>query len=146
VLHYRLEYRGAALVYATDTEGYVSNDRRLVSFARAADLLVHDAQYTDEHYLGLAPGLSLTQGYGHSTISMACQAAHAAGVKRLALFHHAPEYSDSQLDEISTRARAIFPDSVVAAEGLELRLPARRGGERQAEPAFVTMGKDSRTR
>ena len=124
VLHYRIDWQGSSVVYATDTEGYVNGDQRLANFARGTDLLIHDAQYTDEHYLGLVPGLSLTQGYGHSTISMACQAAITTGAKRLALFHHAPEYDDAQLDTIAASARKIFPNALVASEGLEIRLQA----------------------
>lgn len=124
VVHYRIDWQGRSVVYATDTEGYVSGDRRLANFARGADLLIHDAQYTDEHYLGLAPGLSVTQGFGHSTISMACQAAINAGARQLALFHHAPEYNDDRLDAIDASARECFPGAFVAREGQEIRFPA----------------------
>lgn len=122
VMHYRITWREHALVYATDTEGYINGDQRLAAFARNADLLIHDAQYTDEHYLGLLPGIPVTQGFGHSTVGMACAVAQAAGVKRLALFHHAPEYDDQRLDQIAEQARRLFPETVVAAEGLELDL------------------------
>lgn len=135
VLHYRIDWQGCSVVYATDTEGYVNGDRRLSGFARGANLLIHDAQYTDEHYLGLAPGLTVTQGYGHSTISMACQTALNAGVKQLALFHHAPEYNDCQLDAIDARARAIFPAAFAAKEGQEIHLTA---AETRAEMALLT--------
>ncbi len=136
VYHYRIDWQGSSVVYATDTEGYVSGDRRLATFARGADLLIHDAQYTDEHYLGLAPGLSVTQGYGHSTVSMACQAALTAGVKQLALFHHAPEYDDQQLDAVAMQARTAFPQAIVAQEGMEIRLAARL-------PALIEPGLSS---
>lgn len=122
VLHYRVEYNGQSLVYATDTEGYVSGDRRLANFARGASLLIHDAQYTDEHYLGALPGISITQGFGHSTVSMACQAALSAGAERLVLFHHAPEYSDDVLDQVAQQATALLPNVLLASEGLELSL------------------------
>jgi phosphoribosyl 1,2-cyclic phosphodiesterase len=126
VYHYRIDWQGCSVVYATDTEGYVNGDRRLANFARGADLLIHDAQYTDEHYLGLAQGLSLTQGYGHSTVSMACQVALTAGVKQLVLFHHAPEYDDEQVDQVEARARSVFPGAMAAFEGLDIRLKAGR--------------------
>ncbi|MEJ5314875.1 MULTISPECIES: MBL fold metallo-hydrolase [Anaerolinea] len=122
VLHYRIDWRNHALVYATDTEGYVNGDRRLANFARGADVLIHDAQYTDEHYLGLVPGLPNTQGFGHSTISIAVQAAQAAQAGRLVLFHHAPEYSDDQLDFIQEQVERILPGTVVAQEGMTLTL------------------------
>ena len=34
VFVYRITWRGRSVVYATDTEGYVGTDRRLVAFAR----------------------------------------------------------------------------------------------------------------
>jgi phosphoribosyl 1,2-cyclic phosphodiesterase len=120
VLIYRLEYRSRVLVYATDTEGYVGGDQRLAAFARGADLLIHDAQYTQEHYRGLKPGLPATQGYGHSTAEMACELAAAAGVEQLALFHHDPGYDDDTITAIEARARQLFPHVLAAREGLEL--------------------------
>jgi phosphoribosyl 1,2-cyclic phosphodiesterase len=141
VYHYRIDWLGRSVVYATDTEGYVNGDRRLVNFARGTDLLIHDAQYTDEHYLGLVPGLSLTQGYGHSTVSMACQVAATAGAKQLALFHHAPEYDDDQMDRVAAQARATFPKAIVAYEGLEIRLKTRMQVE---ESDLVSVEKQAR--
>ena len=137
IYHYRIDWLGSSVVYATDTEGYVNGDRRLANFARGADLLIHDAQYTDEHYLGLAPGMAVTQGYGHSTVSMACQAALNAGVKQLALFHHAPEYDDHQMDAVAEQARAAFPQVVVASEGMEICLRAR-DSVRESAPMSCT--------
>ena len=122
VLHYRIDWHGKSVVYATDTEGYVNGDRRLANFARGASLLIHDAQYTDDHYLGLAPGLPTTQGYGHSTISIAMQAAQVSGAQRLALFHLAPEYDDDQLDHINDQVSQYIPTTMVAQEGLEIQL------------------------
>jgi phosphoribosyl 1,2-cyclic phosphodiesterase len=51
-LAYRLEVGGASVVYATDTEQLVPGalDPLLLEFADGADLLVHDAQYTDDEY------------------------------------------------------------------------------------------------
>ena len=96
VLIYRIEWGGVAVVYATDTEGYANTDRRLAAFAQGADLLIHDAQYTDEHYLGAGPGQRSTQGWGHSTVTMACDVARSSGARRLALFHFDPTYDDAR--------------------------------------------------
>lgn len=126
ILHYRIEWRGYAVVYATDTEGYVNGDQRLSRFARGASLLIHDAQYTDEHYMGLTPGLPNTQGFGHSTINIACQAARSAGVQKLALFHHAPEYDDDALDRIAEVANKCLPGTVLAREGWQIDLIPRQ--------------------
>ena len=139
VLHFRVDWQGGSVVYATDTEGYVNGDRRLARFAHDTDLLIHDAQYTDEHYLGLLPGLNVTQGFGHSTVSMACQAAISAGARRLALFHHAPEYSDARLDEIATRAQTILPQAFVAQEGQEVYLEAHTSACEQLPAAMAQV-------
>lgn len=120
VIIYRIEWRNRAVVYATDTEGYVNGDRRLVRFARGADLLIHDAQYRQDHYLGSWELASVTQGFGHSTAAMACKVAADAGVDHLVLFHHDPNYDDAVLEDVQTQARAIFPCSDVAREGMEI--------------------------
>jgi phosphoribosyl 1,2-cyclic phosphodiesterase len=125
VLLYRIEWRGFSVVYATDTEGYASNNGRLVNFARQADLLIHDAQYTDAHYQGLLPGIPGTRGWGHSTIRMACDVAQAAKVQRLVLFHHEPTYDDWTVSQNEQEARHLFPETLAAYEGLEFRLEPR---------------------
>ena len=63
VFMYRITWRGKSVVYATDTEGYVGTDKRLVKFAKDADVLIHDAQYLDEHYWGQLEGFTSTQGF-----------------------------------------------------------------------------------
>jgi phosphoribosyl 1,2-cyclic phosphodiesterase len=120
---YRIEWRGRSVVYATDTEGYVDTDRRLAAFARNTDVLIHDAQYGDEHYLGRLPGFPATQGFGHSTAAMACQVAATAEAGELILFHHDPAYTDTWVATQDRAAKKLFPDSQAAYEGLEIRLP-----------------------
>ncbi|MFZ5858073.1 MAG: MBL fold metallo-hydrolase [Chloroflexota bacterium] len=117
---YRVEWRGRSLVYATDTEGYVGGDRRLVAFARGADVLIHDAQYSEAHYRASA------QGFGHSTVEMACEVAAAAGVGRLVLFHHDPSYDDAKLDALQAHARSLFVNAQTAYEELTLELGESR--------------------
>jgi phosphoribosyl 1,2-cyclic phosphodiesterase len=119
VFTYRVEWDGRAFVFATDTEGYVGDDARLVKFARGADLLVHDAQYTEAEY---AHPDSSRQGWGHSTWNMAVAVAQAAQVKRLALFHHEPDHDDATLAQIERDAQALFPAAFVAREGMTVEL------------------------
>jgi phosphoribosyl 1,2-cyclic phosphodiesterase len=122
---YRITWRGRSLVYATDIEGYIGGDCRLAAFARDADLLIHDAQYSEQHYRGLN-GYAPTQGFGHSTPQMACETASAAGAKRLALFHHDPNYDDESVHKLEEQAQAIFPNAFSACEGLELSIGRHR--------------------
>jgi ribonuclease BN (tRNA processing enzyme) len=145
---YRVNWGNQSVVYATDTEGYVGTDRRLVRFAHGADLLIHDAQYAEAHYRGQLAGFPSTQGYGHSTATMACEVATAAKVGKLVLFHHDPAYDDIMIDQIEREARKMFENSVAAYEGLEVsvhtstRLP--RGEERSSREARVKYIQDGR--
>ncbi len=119
---YRISYRGKSIVYATDTEGYTGTDRRLVNFARDADVIIHDGQYSDEHYYGCLAGFPSTQGYGHSTAKMAAEVAASAESGQLILFHHDPAYADEFVAAQEANAKTIFPDSRAAFEGLEISL------------------------
>jgi phosphoribosyl 1,2-cyclic phosphodiesterase len=119
---YRITWRGKSVVYATDTEGYVGMDRKLVAFARDAGVLIHDAQYSEEHYRGQLAGFPSTQGYGHSTVTMACEVAAAAETGELILFHYDPAYSDDLVAAQESTAQQLFPDSRAAYEGFEISL------------------------
>lgn len=118
---YRITWHGHSLVYATDVEGYLGGDCRLAAFARGADLLIHDGQYSEQNYRGLNGTMS-TQGFGHSTPQMACETARAAGVKRLALTHHDPAYDDETVRTLEEQAQALFPYAFSAREGMEVEL------------------------
>lgn len=119
---YRITWHGKSIVYATDTEGYVGTDRRLTQFAKGADVLIHDAQYLEAHYRGQLAGSPATQGYGHSTVMMACEVAAAADVGQLILFHHDPSYSDAIVAGMEMTAKSQFSDTQAAYEGLEIIL------------------------
>jgi phosphoribosyl 1,2-cyclic phosphodiesterase len=109
VLAYRIEYKGKKVVIATDIEGYKTPDVRLSKFSKDVDLLVADAQYTDQEYQN-------AQGFGHSTINMAIDLAKNANVKNLALFHHDPRHSDEKLDEIFEYSKNLLPSCRMAIE------------------------------
>lgn len=128
---YRITWRGKSVVYATDTEGYVGTDRRLVQFARGADVLIHDAQYLEQHYRGQLAGVPSTQGYGHSTVGMACDVAAASGARQLILFHHDPTYSDAMVAGMESFAKTQLNKARAAYEGLEVLL---------REPDKITKG------
>ena len=138
---YRVEWRGQSVVYATDTEGYVGMDRRLVEFARGADVLIHDAQYVEEHYRGQMAGFTSTQGYGHSTATMACEVAAAAEMGRLVLFHHDPAYDDEMVREKEAAARKRFPETLAAYEGLEVFLIPQSGASPNPSPIGTSVRK-----
>jgi ribonuclease BN (tRNA processing enzyme) len=74
----------------------VAREQNLVmeAFFAGADLLVHDSQYTEAE-------MKSRIGWGHSSCEYAIAAANRAGVKRLALFHHDPDRTDQQIDEMA---------------------------------------------
>jgi phosphoribosyl 1,2-cyclic phosphodiesterase len=115
VYGYRVSYRGASVVYATDTEHYSCVDPTLRDLARGADVLIYDAQYTPEEYPSRV-------GWGHSTYEAAAALARAAGVGTLVLFHHDPRRTDAQVAEIEDRARDRFAQTVAAREGRQLQV------------------------
>ena len=118
---YRVEGAGASLVYATDLEQ--ADDAlspELVDLCRGADLLIYDAMYTPEEYVG-TQGFS-KKGWGHSTFVSGARLAEEAGVKTLCLFHHDPSHDDDFMDQLGKRAQERFARTIVAKEGLVLDL------------------------
>lgn len=115
---YRIDYGGRCLVYATDVEWLDGCDQPFIDLIKGADVLIHDAQYTVPDYQ------TVKQGYGHSTIMMATEAALAGNVGELILFHHEPTYDDALLDTMETEARARFRRTRSAYEGLKIDLLA----------------------
>lgn len=115
---YRLTWQGRTAVYATDTEHFGDRlDENLLHLARNADVLIYDACYTDEEY---HDSKSSKVGWGHSTWQEGVKMAKAAGVKKLVVFHHDPSHSDDFLDKVASQVEAVFPNSVLAQEGMIL--------------------------
>ena len=112
---YRFEEAGKTLVYCTDVEHTDGIDPGVVALARDADLLIHDAQYTPEE-------LHKKKGWGHSSWEQAVEVVRQAGVKRLALFHHDPEHTDSFLLRLEKECQERFPEAFLAREGTQVRL------------------------
>ncbi|MER3485943.1 MAG: MBL fold metallo-hydrolase, partial [Chloroflexota bacterium] len=86
----------------------MGGDSRLIAFAKDTDLLIHDAQFTQEEYVSMPVP---RQGWGHSTPEMAIAVAKAANAKRLALFHHDPGHDDDTVEAIGRKAQAEFPNA-----------------------------------
>jgi phosphoribosyl 1,2-cyclic phosphodiesterase len=119
-LVYRIDYAGKSVVYATDVEWSEGCDPAFLKFVEGADVLIHDAQYTAHDYQ------HTKHGFGHSTVEMAVEAACAANVHELILFHHEPTYDDAQLDRMEAAAQVQFTHTRSAYEGMEIDLLARK--------------------
>lgn len=119
-LGYRVSYQGSTAVYITDTEHFPDHlDENVIYLARNADVLIIDTTYTDEEYHD--PKFTKV-GWGHSTWQEAVKVAKAAKVKQLVLFHHDPAHNDDFLDEIAQQAQDVFPNAILAKEGLVINL------------------------
>jgi len=107
-LSFRMESKGRSVVYMTDHEPYhrllgdsphtKKLDAEIDAFAKNSDLLIREAQYTDEEYAS-------KRGWGHSTTSDAAISAINSETKRLALFHHDPMHDDQQIDSMVESCR-----------------------------------------
>jgi phosphoribosyl 1,2-cyclic phosphodiesterase len=102
---YRFEEEGKSFVFLTDNEltyrhpgGMEYED--YCSFAKGADLLIHDAEYCTEDY-------RLTRTWGHSVYTDALRLALDAGVARLGLFHHNQERTDRAVEEMVEDCRRV---------------------------------------
>ncbi|MBI4635935.1 MAG: cyclic nucleotide-binding domain-containing protein, partial [Candidatus Rokubacteria bacterium] len=124
---YRITSGDATFAYVTDHEPFWSptgrisqhpGDERHIAFMRGADLVIHDAQYTEEEYRGKI-------GWGHSPFEYAVDVALAAEVRRLVLFHHDPGHDDTVVERMESLARA---RAAARGRGLEV-LAAREGIE-----------------
>ena len=65
--------------------------RRMIDFLTDVDVLIHEAQYTNDEY-------ATRVAWGHSSISNACLLARMANVKRWIVTHHDPMHDDRFLE------------------------------------------------
>lgn len=118
-LGFRLENAGRVFVFATDHEQKQVPDAGLAEFARGADLLYTEGQYTKDEYDGRA-GVSgdppfPRHGWGHSPIESCVITAVAAGVKELHVGHRDPRRGDNQLAELDAFVHKFVAEELARA-------------------------------
>ncbi len=120
---YRVNWQDRSVAYITDTEhfsGAIDLDATakygdIFTLVDGADVLIYDCTYTDQEY-------PTKVGWGHSTWEEGVKLAQVADVKQLVIFHHDPSHDDEFMDAIALQAAAVFPQAIVAKEGMEILL------------------------
>ena len=133
-LGFRISAGGRTVVYAVDHEPFSTNmyragvrnptladivhagDRQHVEFLAGADLVIHDAQYTQAEY-------PQKRHWGHSTVEYVLDVALAARAKQVVLTHHDPGHDDEFLDALQAHCR-----DYVRAQGSNLQVCFAREG------------------
>ena len=89
---------------------------RYWNWCTGADVLINDAQFKPEQLAGSR------KGWGHSSWEESVRLAKAAGVRQLVLFHHDPDSTDKDVDEILGQSQSRFDEVCAAAEGMVLTM------------------------
>jgi ribonuclease Z len=102
---------GRKLVYSGDTRPHLP----VIEASRGADLLIHEATFSGEEQ-------ERARETGHSTAAEAARVALEAGARRLALTHISSRYN-RDASELLAEAKAVFPETVIARDGLSIDVP-----------------------
>jgi ribonuclease BN (tRNA processing enzyme) len=117
---------GKSFVFLTDNELTYRHPGGLdyedyVAFSAGADLLFHDAEFTDQEYVA-------RKTWGHSVYRDALKLALEAGVGRFGLFHHNQDRTDAALEAMVQDCQRIVRESgadldcFAVAGGMEIEL------------------------
>lgn len=105
---------GRAYAFAADTKYW----QTVVESVRGVDLLYHEATFTDAMKDRAAKTF-------HSTAAQAARVAAEANVGQLVMGHLSARYADASVH--LEEARAVFPNTVAASDGLVLSIPRACG-------------------
>ncbi|MBD2741632.1 MBL fold metallo-hydrolase [Coleofasciculus sp. FACHB-1120] len=124
---YRVTWKGYTAVYATGADNNPDAlDENLLHLARKADLLICNAT---------SPALDEVLGMDGKSFNPAdfavklCEnpfwqtcvkAADTANVEKLAIFSYEPDYDDDFLDQVEAQIQSVFPNGLLAREGMIL--------------------------
>jgi ribonuclease BN (tRNA processing enzyme)/DNA-binding response OmpR family regulator len=147
---FRRKKRGVSVAYITDHEPFdhalanggftprnprkpnCTADQYHVQFFEDVDILIHDCQYLFSEY---KPGSPTSKEYwGHSTVEYVVEVAFYANAKQLLLFHHDPQRSDEQMDDLVSYARE-----------LAVKLEEKCGGDKENVRLKVDAAKEGDT-
>lgn len=96
---YKFKCGGKSVVYATDYEYDEGKVGELIDFAFETDLLLMDAQYTEEEF-------EKKRGFGHSSHILALEIAKKCRAKKVRFVHHDPTHTDEFLRKMEAQVKA----------------------------------------
>ncbi len=109
---YKLEFKNKSIVYLTDFAHYDSEHDSIVEYVKECDILMYDANFTEEEY-----NSKQYAGWGHSCYEKATKLSKLANVKKLILFHHKIDRTDAELESMLENSRKAFKNTFIAKEG-----------------------------
>ncbi|WP_270179194.1 ribonuclease Z [Alkalihalobacillus sp. CinArs1] len=105
---------GRCIVICGDTR----YSQKTITLARRADLLVHEATFSNEKE-------TLAYDYFHSTTVEAAKIARDAEVSQLALTHISSRYQEEDLDRMVEEAKEIFPNTQIVMDHSSITIKQR---------------------
>ena len=108
-----IPYRPRSYAYCSDTAPFPE----LHEWVRGVTLLYHESTFPD----ALSDMAVKTH---HSTARQAAECARDAGVSRLVIGHYSSRFSDTRI--FLEEASSVFPDTILAAEGLKISVPLEK--------------------
>ena len=96
---------GLKVVISGDTKPCAN----MVKISKGSDLLIHDSTFLEED-----------EGKGHTDVKQAAKIAKKSKVKQLVLTHISRRYTD--VTEMETEARKIFPNTIAAHDFMKIKL------------------------
>lgn len=109
----RFQVNTKSITFCTDLEHINGIDENVVQLAMNTDVLIHEAQYTDEE-------LKIHKGWGHSSYSQAIEVAEKCNAKQLLITHHDPDHNDDFLRKMEMKCKERFKDLLFARDNFEL--------------------------
>ncbi|TKD70029.1 ribonuclease Z [Pseudalkalibacillus hwajinpoensis] len=109
--------RGRCIVVCGDTR-YTN---KAVNLAKGADILVHEATFSEEKR-------TLAYDYFHCTTAEAAYVAHKAEVSKLIINHISSRYQDQDINDLLNEARAVFRNTDIAFDQMTFQIPLRKAG------------------
>ena len=106
-----VDQSGKSIIVMTDHEHEeMKINPKYINFCKGADLLIHDAHYTESER-------AQNVNWGHSSFDQAIRLTEEAGVKKLLMTHHNPDYNDLFLSSKEKEYQFFMPHVTIAREG-----------------------------